>query len=199
MGLRIKVSFGLLLLGVVSAVHAAPVWSNGQGARLIIGQTSPTRQDPIPSQTVLGAVGGIAVGADRLLVADGNRVGAVSIGNRALIYDNLSGFIPEPDDELPQGDPCPICVGVADVVLGQADFDSIGPGLQDGFQNASAIASDGIRLVVADSNNNRVLIWNSIPMLNGTPPEVVVGQPDLMTLTPGTSQGTMRGPQGVWD
>ena len=186
------------MLGVVSAIQAAPVWSNGQGARLIIGQSSPTRQDPIPSQTVLGAAGGISIVADRLFVADGNRVGAVSIGNRALIYPSLSGFIPELDDELPQGDPCPICVGVAEVVLGQQDFDSIGPGLQDGFQNASAIASDDVRLAVADSNNNRVLIWNSIPTLNGTPPDVVVGQPDPMSLGPGTSQETLRGPQGVW-
>ena len=199
MDLRIRVSLAVLLSGVFSAtLPAAPGWSNGQGARLIIGQTSPTRQDPIPSQTVLGAVGGIAIAADRLLVADGNRVGAVSVSNRALIYDNLSGFIPEAEDELPQGGPCPICVGVADVVLGQADFDSIGPGLQDGFQNAAAIASDGVRLAVADSNNNRVLIWNSIPTLNGTPPDVVVGQPDPMSLGPGTSQATLRGPQGVW-
>ena len=198
MGLQSRVSLGFLLLGVVSAIQAAPVWSNGQGARLIIGQSSPTRQDPIPSQTVLGAAGGISIVADRLFVADGNRVGAVSIGNRALIYPSLSGFIPELDDELPQGDPCPICVGVAEVVLGQQDFDSIGPGLQDGFQNASAIASDDVRLAVADSNNNRVLIWNSIPTLNGTPPDVVVGQPDPMSLGPGTSQETLRGPQGVW-
>ncbi len=198
MGLRSRVSLGFLLLGVVSAVHAAPVWSNGQAARLIVGQPSPTRQDPVPSQTVLGAVGGIAIAADRLFVADGNRVGAISISNRALIYENLSGFIPEPADELPQGDPCPICVGVADVVLGQQDFDSIGPGLQDGFQNASAVASDGVRLAVADSNNNRVLIWNSIPTLNGTPPDVVVGQPDFTTNAPATTREKYRGPQSVW-
>ena len=199
MGLRSRVSLAVLLLGVLSAtLPAAPGWSNGQGARLIIGQPSPTRQDPVPSQTVLGAAGGIAIVADRLFVADGNRVGAVTISNRALIYDNLSEFIPEPDAELPQGDPCPVCVGVADVVLGQQDFDSVGPGLQDGFQNASAIASDGVYLAVADSNNNRVLLWNSIPMLNAAPPDVVVGQPDPTTNAPGTSQETMRGPQGVW-
>ena len=198
MGLRSRVRLGFLLLSVVSAIHAAPVWSNGQGTRLIIGQPSPTRQDPVPSQTVLGAVGGISIAADRLFVADGNRVGAVSISNRALIYPSLSGFIPALDDELPQGDPCPICVGVADVVLGQQDFDSIGPGLQDGFQNASAIVSDGVRLVVADSNNNRVLIWNSMPTLNGTPPDVVVGQPDFTTNTPATTREKYRGPQGVW-
>ena len=115
-----------------------------------------------------------------------------------MIYDNLSGFIPEPDDELPQGGPCPVCVGVADVVLGQQDFDSIGPGIQDGFQNVSAIASDGVRVAVADTNNNRVLIWNSIPTLNGTPPDVVVGQPDFTTNAPGTSRETYRGPQAVW-
>ena len=39
--------------------------------------------------------------------------------------------------------------------------------------------SDGTRLVVADFDNNRVLIWNTIPTTNGAPADVVVGQPDF--------------------
>ena len=94
MGLQSRVSIGFLLLAVVSAIHAAPVWSNGQGARLIIGQPSPTRQDPVPSQTVLGAVGGISIAADRLFRCRRKPRGAVSISNRALIYETCPGLSP---------------------------------------------------------------------------------------------------------
>jgi len=70
------------------------------------------------------------------------------------------------------------------------------------FNNATAVASDGIRLAVADTDNNRVLIWNSIPNTNNQPPDLVMGQPDLNTVQ-SQQQGvvtatTMRGPQGVW-
>ncbi len=67
--------------------------------------------------------------------------------------------------------------------------------------NATAVASDGVRLAVADTDNNRVLLWNSLP--NGNQhPDLVVGQPDFNTLQAqqlGVVNATsMRGPQGVW-
>ncbi len=70
------------------------------------------------------------------------------------------------------------------------------------FYNATAVASDGIRLAVADTNNNRVLIWTTIPTANNQPPNLVVGQPNFAP-GPQQQQGvvsatTMRGPQGVW-
>jgi uncharacterized protein (TIGR03437 family) len=68
--------------------------------------------------------------------------------------------------------------------------------------DATAVASDGIRLAVADTNNNRVLIWTTIPTGNNQPPNLVVGQPNFGP-GPLQQQGvvtatTMRGPQGVW-
>ena len=62
----------------------------------------------------------------------------------------------------------------------------------------SGVASDGNVLAVADTNNNRVLLWLTMPMSSSTPPDVVLGQPDFTTVTPGTSATKMRGPQGVW-
>ena len=47
------------------------------------------------------------------------------------------------------------------------------------FYNATAVASDGIRLAVADTDNNRVLIWTTIPTSNNQPPNLVVGQPNF--------------------
>ena len=43
----------------------------------------------------------------------------------------------------------------------------------------SGIWSDGHKLVVADAWNHRVLIWNQLPEKNGTPADVVIGQPDF--------------------
>ena len=64
------------------------------------------------------------------------------------------------------------------------------------------MASDGVHLAVADTDHNRVLIWNHIPTNNNTPADVVVGQPDFVTSSalPGNlpNANSMRGPQGVW-
>ena len=178
-----------------------PVWVTHHGARLVIGQKSFTRQNPISSREVLGAAQGVAFAANRLFVADGNRLGALPVNNRVLIYKNLSGFIPKPEELLPQQSACPACVGLPDTVLGQPDFDTTDSSdLPDtpGLNNPSAVHSDGIRLAVADTNNNRVLLWNSIPAASGTDPDVVLGQSDFTGRFPETSPTGMRGPQGVW-
>ena len=72
---HVSISIAALCLLAVSAV-AEPQWVNQQGARLVIGQTSFTRENPASSREVMGAAGGVAVGGDRLFIADGNRVGA---------------------------------------------------------------------------------------------------------------------------
>jgi hypothetical protein len=68
--------------------------------------------------------------------------------------------------------------------------------------NPTAVATDNQRLVVADTDNNRILIWTSIPTTNNQPPNLVLGQPDFATVQQqqlGVVSATgMRGPQGVW-
>ncbi len=176
---------------------AEPQWVTHQGARLVIGQDSFTRQNPNPSREVIGSAAGVATAGDRLFIAEGNRVGAGPVNNRALIYNQLSGFLPPVDEQLRQDTTCPVCVGLPDVVLGQPDFDTF-TSSTDGLNNPSGIASDGIRLAVADTNNNRVLLWNAIPATHNTPPDVVLGQPDMAGFAPDTSPSGMRGPQGLW-
>ncbi len=178
-----------------------PTWVSNQGARLVIGQDSFTRQNPVSSREVLGAAQGVAFAGNRLFVADGNRIGALPVNNRVLIYENVSGFVPKPDVVLPQGSRCPACIGLPDTVLGQPDFDTTSssdlPEIP-GLNNPSAVHSDGVRLAVADTNNNRVLLWTSIPVVNGTEPDLVLGQADFSGSMPDTSPEGMRGPQGVW-
>ncbi len=70
------------------------------------------------------------------------------------------------------------------------------------FNNATAVGTDGVRLAVADTDNNRVLIWTTIPTSNNQPPNLVLGQPDFATVQSQqlgvVTATTMRGPQGVW-
>ncbi len=193
----------LLLFG--AAALCASDFTTGQAARLVIGQRSFTAADPNSSNAVIGGASGVAYAADTLFIADANRIGAVPNNHRVLIFPNLSGTLPRPTDELPYNTVCPICVGAASVVLGQPDFTTTTENLtvtQNNLRLPTAIASDGVHLVVADTNHNRVLIWNRIPTFNNAPADVVVGQPNFTTgsvPTNGTpSATTMSGPQGVW-
>jgi len=74
----------------------------------------------------------------------------------------------------------------ADVVIGQADMTS---DLQnrDGSDNAYSntlatpmgMATDGTKLIVSEFNNNRVLIFNTVPTSVNASADVVIGQADM--------------------
>lgn len=107
------------------------------------------------SRSLLNGPRGVALAGDRLIVVDG-------LNNRVLIWNS----VPTTNGTLP------------DVVLGQIDFDSAEFGTSASHLNTpSGVWSDGVRLVVADSGNDRVLVWESIPTENGTPADYVVGAP----------------------
>ena len=179
-------------------------FKTGQAARLVIGQTTFTSQDTNSSDTILGAVSGLAYGADTLFVTDSNRVGAFPSNHRVMIYKGVSSMLPSPTDELGFNAKCPACVGKATVVLGQPDFTTTTetiPATQSSLRLPTAVATDGVRVVVADTNHNRVLIWNRIPTINNQPADVVLGQDTFTTAAlPGQTPTakSMRGPQGVW-
>ena len=190
---------------LLAAGAAAQNFVTGQAARLVIGQTTFTSQDPNSSDTVLGAISGIAYAADTLFVADSNRLQATPNNNRVLLFQNLSSQLPGPTDELPYSTNCPVCVGKATVVLGQPDFTTStlnATSTPSDLRSPTAVASDGVHLVVADTDHNRVLIWNHIPTSNDAPADVVVGQPDFVTdFVPANNIPTAKsllGPQGVW-
>ena len=179
----------------------------GQAARMMIGQTSFTSADTAaPSASLLGAVGGLAYANNTLFVVDSNKVQATPVQNRVLIYNNLSSFILPPTSDIPQGLRCPVCFGPdsrgADLVVGQPDFTSNAVNVsRTGFRTPTNVATDGKIMVVADSENNRVLIWKTIPTSNNAPADIVLGQPDFTTANAPPKSPTassFRGPQGVW-
>ena len=197
---------GILAIFIAAAAGFASDFTTGQAARLVIGQPdSFTAADPNSSNNTIGAASGVAYAADTLFIADDNRIGAVPENNRILIIPNVSGSLPSPTAQLQYNTTCPICVGTASVVLGQPDFSTTTVNFaatQNNLRLPSAIASDGIHLAVADTNHNRILIWNHIPTTNNAPADVVVGQPNFTSATVPTngtpSATSMSGPQGVW-
>ena len=185
-----------------------PGFLTGQAARITIGQATFTSQDLVdgPNQYEVGAVSGLAYANNTLFVVDSNKIQATPNYERVLIYDNISQYVFPPTNPIPQqGLRCAVCVGPysngASVVVGEPDFVTATINLkQAGLQTPTAVASDGQILVVADTDNNRVLIWKTIPAGNGAPADIVLGQPDFVTSNPpfAPTPSNMRGPQGVW-
>jgi hypothetical protein len=82
----------------------------------------------------------------------------------------------------------------ADLMLAGVDFNQTGGPLL--FNHNGGIATDGVRLLLADRNNNRVLVWNQLPDGN-VPPDLVLGQPDFNGNNPGRGRNQMNWPIAV--
>lgn len=189
----------LLAAGAICA--PAQQFFTGQAARLVIGQKPFTAQEPGTSERLLGSIGGVAYAGDTLVVADSNKLGGTPQNHRILIYRNVGGFVPGRKSEFPQEDyRCPACVGEANVVLGQPDFttNELRPAAQNTLRAPVGVAYNGRTLAVADTDNNRVLIWRSLPTTNQQNADFVVGQPNFTSTAAGTSDKRLRGPQAVW-
>jgi uncharacterized protein (TIGR03437 family) len=193
-------------------VSLAADFSSGQAARALIGQSTFTSTTPGSTANRVGGISGIAYGADTLFVADSNRFGSFGApdgsgnpqpnNNRVLVFNGLSNAIPQPTANYTlTSNPCPICVGSASLVLGQPDFNTTNYTITSkGMRAPTAVATDGKVLAVADTDNNRILIWRNLPTQMDQAADVVIGQPDFThaaTALPPNSK-SLRGPQGLW-
>ena len=95
----------------------------------------------------------------------------------------------------------------ADVVLGQSDFSGClanrggGAPRADTLNWCYGVAIENGRLIVADTGNRRVLVWNQMPSANGAPADLVLGQRDFTTRDEGAGEAAgargMRWPHGI--
>ena len=83
----------------------------------------------------------------------------------------------------------------ADLMLSGAGFNQTGGPLP--FNHPSGIASDGVRFLVCDRFNNRILIWNNLPLNWDTPPDLVLGQVGFETNLQGNSKAGLNFPGNV--
>jgi uncharacterized protein (TIGR03437 family) len=187
----------------VSAQTTTPVFTTGQAARLIIGQKNFTYADYGATNQLIGSPAGIAIANGVLWVVDANRLGSTPDNNRVLRFSDVSTYPSPTADPTIVGSTCGACRGSASLVLGQPDFTTTNIAVNptgNTMRNPSGVATDGTVLAVADTDNNRVLIWLNLPHANGQPADVVIGQADFThsgTSVPPT-QTSLRGPEGVW-
>jgi hypothetical protein len=178
---RLNAAFGLAIGGGLLFVADAnnnrvvgyPLSSIGQDAvaTVFLGQTSASGSGNIapPSSASLNSPQGIGCDGQHFAIADSNN-------NRVLVYNSI-----------------PTGMGqAADAVLGQATMSGSAFGaataMSVGQPEAVAVA-DG-RIFVADTANNRVLVYN-LPVTNGQAASVVLGQSDFSGAT--LNRGGTRG------
>ena len=163
--------------------NSAPTTSN-QPADVVVGQPDFGVSVPSCTRTGLRDPYSISTAGGKLIVADYSN-------NRVLIWNTI-----------PTTNGAP-----ADVVLGQNSFTNSTPnddnqdGSPDGptartFYYPDDVWSDGTKLIVADYDNSRVLIWNTFPTANFTRADVVLGQSDFThnTENDDDQDGSIDGP-----
>jgi hypothetical protein len=163
--------------------QTTPGFNTGQAAHLVIGQTNFTNGNFGASNQLLGSPSGIAYANGVLWVVDSNRLGATPNNNRVLRYSDVGSYPSLTDIPDLVGSTCGVCRGTASLVLGQPDFNTFNSSATaSGLRNPTGIATDGTILAIADTDNNRVLIWLHLPTVNGQPADVVVAARALRRL-----------------
>lgn len=173
--------------------HRLLVWSrvpeeDGAPADFLIGQPDFSREGRNAKGEVGPATLNVPTGVS---AAEGVLAVADAWNHRVLIWHGLPDATNRP----------------ADVVLGQADF---GQGLANrGADHPGAetlhwcygVAIVAGRLIVADTGNRRVLVWNEIPRVIGAPADLVLGQRDFDSRDENAGEGAgpcgMRWPHAV--
>lgn len=150
-------------LATLSRSYLVTLFDNFDDAAVVVGQadfagTAPNQGGAAAANTLSLPYGNPLVDNGRLFVGD-------SMNNRVLAFNALPT----------------VNNANADFVLGQPDFTTTTQATtRSGMFGPLSVAAGG-KMVVADSANNRVLIYNSIPNDGSALPDVVVGQPDFVT------------------
>ena len=136
-----------------------------------------------PSMAWMYSPRGVFLGENQVVVAD-------SGNHRVLVWHSMPTA-----DEQP-----------ADVVLGQPDGITEGRaaggrGPERGMNLPTGVLVHDGRLIVADAWHHRILVWNEVPLLDDTPPDLVLGQNDPSSVSPNRgvecSAGTFYWPFGI--
>ncbi len=186
-GARVAMSPAGVLVSPDPTDSALRIWgaaptANNEAFTLRYGQTARTRAGANTpgsgiSATTLKEATGVWTDGTKLLVAD-------TTNDRVLAWTTF----PTSDTDGP------------DYVLGQPDFvTSSGMATQAGVDKPSDVASDGIDVVVADRDNDRVLIYRNfwLTPANGKAASVVLGQANFTGSSSGLAQNRLNQPWGV--
>ena len=186
---------------VVNGVFYAPIYydarvmgytggiptTSGAAADFVLGQPDFTSDAASATATGMNGPQTVTEGNGRLFNVD-------YLYNRILIWNT----------------PPTTTQAAANVVVGQPDFTTTAAGCTaTGFDSPESIATTDSKLVVADTANNRVLIFTTLPTGNGAAADLVLGQNSFTTCIEnddnqdGTADGaptarTLYEPSDVW-
>lgn len=142
--------------------------SNEPSADVVVGQSdfvllNQYQYNPsTPTSKKLKDPQGVFSDGTKLFIADTGH-------HRVLIYNQ----IPTSNGATP------------DIVIGQSDVNSVSENRGGTEATANTLASpssvyyDGTKLIIADTGNHRVLIYNQIPTSNGSNADLVIGQENM--------------------
>ena len=183
------------------------VYGQAQAAVRVIGQPDFTSDNPGYDNAHVGAPTSMAIAGQYLIVADGGNAFLGPQNHRILIYPNYKTVSRGAIASVVLGQPgfgntCNVAVSQTDSGTQYTTAQTLQPcqlsgTAQNMMSGPLGISSDGVRLAVADTGNSRVLIFNSIPTVNGANADVALGQTNFTNSFPGTTQSTMRSPNGV--
>ncbi|MBL7794887.1 MAG: hypothetical protein JNJ90_00145 [Saprospiraceae bacterium] len=166
-----KSSFFFLCFFAGQILYAQSWFTTGQNADLML---SGVDFNNTGGANRFNHPNGLASDGTRLLVCD-------RFNNRILVWNAL----PTAWDTPP------------DLVLGQPDFTSNNPGTgkhQLNWAGNASLATTG-KLAVADTENDRILLWQTFPTSNGQQADVAL---NLGNLSPAGNPLTYGWPWGVW-
>lgn len=181
-GTGVCVSIGILVLSL-SLTKPVFGYSTNMDATTVIGQANFTSNQAnqggsVTANTLKKPLGVTTVGSKLVIVDQGN--------HRVLIYNS----IPTTNN------------AAADVVIGQADMSGNaanrgGTAGANTLDTPYAVTSDGVRLLISDMQNDRVLVYNTVPTSNGASADVVIGQTTMTGSNYGLSRTRLAGPSGI--
>ncbi len=119
----------------------------------VIGQSAVASSKDLCSASVISKPGSFIIADDKLIITD-------SENNRVLIWN-----------EVPQ-----VSGVAADIVLGFDNMDcKANAEVTYTLEEPSGLWSDGAKLIISDTGNNRLLVWNTFPTSNQQVPDNIIG------------------------
>jgi len=193
----LKYCFTFLVVGMMAILparlYAASSITDGMNADDEIGQYdagTTTSLVTIFTKKSAGNPSKLTLNRPEEIVIDGVHQKAYVIDpalNRIMVYNtNSDGTLPD---------------RIADFVIGQSDFNGVDstPVSASSLSSPSGMGLDitGQRLFVADSGNNRVLVFDVSSLSNGLSATAVLGQSLFTTNSSGTTSTTLSFPSDV--
>jgi len=181
--MKLVTLLAVFLLATLPAT--AQQFVNGQAADVVLGQSDFTSTSTADQPNRFASPASVAMDptTGKVFVGDSGH-------HRILRYSSMAAATSGSNPEA---------------VFGQPNFNSYSEN-QGGAAGAKTLSYfyqimvDHLgRLWVADSDNNRVLCWFAASTLGNNPPaNLVFGQPDIFTVTYGTTASKMDYPVGIW-